>query len=168
MPTLSTDVGSCRQLIYGLDDEDQALGASGAVVGIADAQALAEASLHFLSNPEAWHKAAQAGILRVERYYTHPIMFARYRAVYEQALKGPTISIGYTTPSADEGSLDIAPKAPAQDATDGTPNSAPHTPLDRAMQCPISRPTNRAELEFAESLGSPDTQIPAQSVDVRI
>ena len=30
--------------------------------------------------------AAQAGIARVERYYTHPVMFSRYRAVYDQAL----------------------------------------------------------------------------------
>ena len=94
VPTVSTDVGSCRQLVYGLDDEDRALGASGAVVGIADPQALAEAALHFLSDADAWHKAAQAGILRVERYYTHPVMFGRYRAVYERALKGPSVPAG--------------------------------------------------------------------------
>ena len=89
VPTVSTDVGSCRQLVYGLDEEDRALGASGAVVGIADPQALAEAALHFFTDTEAWHKAAQAGILRVERYYTHPVMFGRYRAVYDIALRGP-------------------------------------------------------------------------------
>lgn len=86
VPTVSTDVGSCRQLIYGLDDEDQALGASGEVVGIADPQALAEAALRLLGDEAAWHKAAQAGMARVERYYTHPVMFARYRAVYDRAL----------------------------------------------------------------------------------
>ena len=94
VPTVSTDVGSCRQLVYGLDEEDRALGASGAVVGIADPQALAEAALHFLTDAEAWHKAAQAGILRVERYYTHPVMFGRYRAVYDKALQGPLTATG--------------------------------------------------------------------------
>ena len=95
MPTVSTDVGSCAQLIYGLDDEDVALGASGAVVRIADPQALAEAALALLLNPEAWHKAAAAGIARVERYYTHPVMFGRYWAVYQQALASPQINISF-------------------------------------------------------------------------
>jgi polysaccharide biosynthesis protein PelF len=43
VPTVSTDVGSCRQLIEGLDDEDRAIGVSGAVVKIADPQSLADA-----------------------------------------------------------------------------------------------------------------------------
>lgn len=89
VPTVSTDVGSCRQLVYGLDEEDRALGASGEVVGIADPQALAEAAMRLLGDEAAWHAAAQAGIQRVERYYTHPVMFGRYRAVYDKAL-GPT------------------------------------------------------------------------------
>jgi polysaccharide biosynthesis protein PelF len=144
VPTVSTDVGSCRQLIYGLTEEDQALGASGAVVGIADSQALAEASLHFLSNPEAWHKAAQAGIQRVERYYTHPIMFARYRAVYEQALKGPTVTIGYTPASVDDA------QAPVDDSQDGSP--------DTASQCPVSHLPDDA----------PDTSMLTRPLDLRI
>lgn len=45
VPTVSTDVGSCRQLIEGLADEDRSLGHSGAVVNIADPQALADAAL---------------------------------------------------------------------------------------------------------------------------
>lgn len=87
VPTISTDVGSCRQLIEGLDDEDKALGASGAVVNIADPQALADASLRLLGDPEAWQAASQAGIARVERYYTDELMFGRYRQVYENALQ---------------------------------------------------------------------------------
>ena len=86
VPTVTTDVGSCRQLVYGLDDEDRALGASGEVVGIGDPQALADAVLRLLTDEAAWHRAAAAGIARVERYYTHPVMFARYQAVYDQAL----------------------------------------------------------------------------------
>ncbi len=94
VPAVSTDVGSCRQLVYGLDEEDRALGAAGEVVGIADPQALADAALRLLTDEVAWHSAAQAGIARVERYYTHPVMFARYQAVYDQAL-------GKTAPSGE-------------------------------------------------------------------
>ena len=86
VPTISTDVGSCRQLIEGLDEEDKAIGVSGAVVNIADPQALADAALALLGNTEVWHAASQAGIARVRRYYTDELMFGHYRRVYEKAL----------------------------------------------------------------------------------
>ncbi|MDQ8036249.1 MAG: GT4 family glycosyltransferase PelF [Pedobacter sp.] len=89
VPCVSTDVGSCRQLIEGLGEEDRALGSSGEVVGIADPEALALAILKLLDNEERWHAAQAAGIARVGRYYTQEMMFAKYRAVYEDALSQP-------------------------------------------------------------------------------
>jgi len=86
VPAVSTDVGSCRQLVEGLDEDDRALGASGRIVPIADPQQLADASLALLKDPAAWQAASQAAIARVERYYTDTMMFDRYRAVYETAL----------------------------------------------------------------------------------
>jgi len=86
VPTVSTDVGSCRQLIEGLEEEDRAFGHSGAVVNIADPQALADAALALLTDSAAWHAASRAGIARVERYYTDDLMFGHYRRVYETAL----------------------------------------------------------------------------------
>ena len=119
VPTVSTDVGSCAQLIYGLGDEDIALGASGTVVGIADPQALAEAALALLMDADAWHKAAAAGIARVERYYTHPVMFGRYRAVYDQALAGPTVSGSFSSAGMAQCPAQVAPGlAAAQSAQD--------------------------------------------------
>ena len=84
VPTLSTDVGSCRQLVFGLPGEDAGLGASGRVVRIADPQALAHAALELLGNPVQWQEASQAAIRRVEKYYSQDMMFARYRALYEK------------------------------------------------------------------------------------
>ena len=86
VPTISTDVGSCRQLIEGLDDEDKALGKSGAVVNIADPQALAAAAIDLLRDESRWQAASHSGIARVERYYTDDLMVGRYRNVYETAL----------------------------------------------------------------------------------
>lgn len=51
VPTVSTDVGSCRQLVFGLPGEDADIGASGQVVRIADPQALANAAVALLNNP---------------------------------------------------------------------------------------------------------------------
>jgi glycosyltransferase involved in cell wall biosynthesis len=84
VPTLSTDVGSCRQLVFGLPGEDADLGASGAIVRIADPEAMAQAALALLGDPHAWKAASEAGIKRVEKYYSQPMMFDRYRALYEK------------------------------------------------------------------------------------
>jgi polysaccharide biosynthesis protein PelF len=88
VPGVSTDVGSCKQLVYGLGPEDQALGASGSVVGIADSQALAEAIIGLFEDESKWFAASAAGVARVNRFYTHPLMFGRYREVYRRALSG--------------------------------------------------------------------------------
>jgi polysaccharide biosynthesis protein PelF len=87
VPTVSTDVGSCRQLVLGLPGEDAALGASGRVVRIADPQALAQAALALLGDEAEWRRASVAGIKRVETYYAQDIMFARYRTLYERNLQ---------------------------------------------------------------------------------
>ncbi|KPC52961.1 GT4 family glycosyltransferase PelF [Amantichitinum ursilacus] len=89
VPSITTDVGSCRQLIYGLSDEDQALGAAGRVVGVADAPALAHAAIELLGDPAAWTAAQEAGVARVTRYYTHAHMFGAYQSIYDQALAMP-------------------------------------------------------------------------------
>jgi glycosyltransferase involved in cell wall biosynthesis len=89
VPVVSTDVGSCRQLVHGLDAEDRALGAAGRIVGIADPEALAAAALALLTDPQEWRSAQQAGIKRVERYYTQERMIASYREIYEKALAWP-------------------------------------------------------------------------------
>jgi glycosyltransferase involved in cell wall biosynthesis len=83
VPAVATDVGACRQLIYGLDAEDQALGAAGSVVGIADPQSFATAALELLTDQNKWQAASNAGIRRVETYYNQEQMFERYRAIYE-------------------------------------------------------------------------------------
>jgi polysaccharide biosynthesis protein PelF len=88
VPAVSTDVGSCRQLIEGLTSGDKTLGKSGEIVGIANPQELADAILLFFTDLDKWHKASEAGIARVNKYYTHPLMFSRYAKVYDRALEG--------------------------------------------------------------------------------
>ncbi|MDR6730532.1 GT4 family glycosyltransferase PelF [Delftia lacustris] len=87
VPVVSTDVGSCRQLIDGLGPEDQALGSCGRVVGIANPEALADACLELLASPGQWQAASAAGIARVERYCSDRLLFERYRQVYDRALQ---------------------------------------------------------------------------------
>ncbi len=85
VPVVSTDVGACRELIEGSDAEDRALGFAGAVVPIADPQALAQVAHALLSDSGRWHAAQQAGIRRVERYYRQSCVLDSYRAIYQAA-----------------------------------------------------------------------------------
>lgn len=88
VPAVSTDVGSCRQLILGKadDPEDLGLGAAGRVVGIADPAALAEAIAGLHNDQEEWSLARAAAMARVERYYTDRIMLGSYAEIYRRAL----------------------------------------------------------------------------------
>jgi polysaccharide biosynthesis protein PelF len=88
VPAVATDVGACRELIEGGTTEDKALGRSGAVVPIANPEAMARAALALLQEEDAWHSARQAAVQRVERYYTQTMMFDRYRRLYTPALAG--------------------------------------------------------------------------------
>ncbi len=84
IPGVTTDVGSCSELIYGVTAEDKAIGAAGAVVPMASPTEFAEAVLYFLTDQEAWQKASDAAIERVEAYYDERQMITSYREVYQQ------------------------------------------------------------------------------------
>jgi polysaccharide biosynthesis protein PelF len=84
VPSITTDVGSCRQLIEGAGEEDRALGSAGAVVQIADPAAFAQAVLALLADDTRWQAAQQAGLARVRRYYTKKQMIDSYRTLYER------------------------------------------------------------------------------------
>ncbi|MEH6458309.1 GT4 family glycosyltransferase PelF [Chitinimonas sp. JJ19] len=86
IPAVTTDVGSCSQLIYGLTDEDKALGPSGEVVPIANPEALGRACLRLLSHFDVWQACQAAAVARVERFYTDDLMFGRYRTLYQELL----------------------------------------------------------------------------------
>ncbi|AZP69948.1 DUF3492 domain-containing protein [Pseudomonas poae] len=86
-PVISSDVGSCRELIEGGSAEDRDLGIAGKVVAIADPQATSAAILELLRSPERWKAAQASGLLRVNRYYTEALMLQRYRDLYQAAME---------------------------------------------------------------------------------
>ena len=83
IPAVTTDVGSCSELVYGVTDEDMAIGRSGEVVPIASPKEFAEAAIELLLNDDEWQKASNAAIKRVETYYDERDMISRYRAIYD-------------------------------------------------------------------------------------
>jgi glycosyltransferase involved in cell wall biosynthesis len=87
VPVVATDVGSCRALIEGGDDEDRARGAAGAIAPFAAPDVLARAAIDLLRDRQRWQRASAAGVARVEALYSHDRMFNQYRAVYGDALE---------------------------------------------------------------------------------
>jgi len=88
VPCVATDVGSCRDLIEGaIDDEDKAIGVAGAVVGIANPEALAQEYIKLLTfDSGLWQKAQKAGLTRVKKYYEQTMFLSEYAEIYEEAL----------------------------------------------------------------------------------
>jgi len=83
---VATDVGACRQLVEGADDQDRMLGSAGGIVPINSPQALADECYRLLMDPLLWKQAQQAAIDRVTSYYTQQQMFASYRELYQEGL----------------------------------------------------------------------------------
>jgi len=88
VPAVATQVGACHELVYGSGERDEALGAAGEVVSIANPDATGEAIIRLLTDPDYWRQAQQSGIRRVEEFYTEELLFDSYRALYENLLSG--------------------------------------------------------------------------------
>jgi len=82
VPAVTTDVGACHELVYGVGDADKALGAAGEVVSIANPEATGQAIVSLLSDTDVWQAAQLAGIRRVETYYNEGVQMKAYRELY--------------------------------------------------------------------------------------
>ncbi len=85
-PCVATDVGACRELIEGGSDEDKKLGAAGAVVNIADSEALADEVVKLFVNTDYWHQACTSAVDRVEKYFNEDGLFESYQKIYLSAM----------------------------------------------------------------------------------
>jgi glycosyltransferase involved in cell wall biosynthesis len=84
VPCVSTDVGSCKELIYGGEQEgDRAMGKAGAICQIANVGELANAYIELLTNEEKWYEAQRVALERVNRFYTQELFLKNYKAVYD-------------------------------------------------------------------------------------
>jgi len=84
VPCVSTDVGSCKELIYGGDNpEDKALGTAGVVCEIANVKQLADGYIALLGDEHRWNEAQKVAIQRVNKFYTQDIFLDNYKKVYE-------------------------------------------------------------------------------------
>ena len=84
IPVVSTDVGSCREIIYGNDD---GLGGAGLVVPIMDYKALGQAIIDIANDKDAQKRMSKAGVERVQTLYTKARFIDKYKQMYEELAK---------------------------------------------------------------------------------
>jgi glycosyltransferase involved in cell wall biosynthesis len=87
LPCVATDVGSCRDLIEGGNEEDKKLGNAGFVAPIANPAALADGYIKLLNDNDLYRKCQNTAIKRVETFYTKEIFLNSYRDLYNNFLK---------------------------------------------------------------------------------
>lgn len=82
IPCVATDVGACRELIFGRTPEDKAIGRAGLLTKICSPLDTADAVLRVISSADNLLKMGQAGRTRAERHYRQSEIMGKYRAFY--------------------------------------------------------------------------------------
>lgn len=85
-PCITTDVGCCRELIYG--DAGDELGAAGICVPPLNKNELAKAMEYLCENKDTRIKMGNVGRERVSRFYRHEDMLEHYKEVYKEVCSG--------------------------------------------------------------------------------
>ena len=82
IPMVATDVGACRELIFGRTAEDKALGACGRITPMLSPAKTAQALSAILQDNRLWNRMGEAGRRRVDLFYTMDQMLTQYRSLY--------------------------------------------------------------------------------------
>lgn len=80
-PAICTDVGNCRGLLYGEDDD---FGEAGILCHIMNTSEIAAAMVELARNPELRERYAEAGYARLMRKYKLSDMRETYKEIYHQ------------------------------------------------------------------------------------
>lgn len=83
VPAVATDVGSCKELLEGMNVEDKLLGRSGLICPIHSPEQIAAAALEILGNAKMHKQMSEAGMKRVRKFYNEDDMIVAYSNLYE-------------------------------------------------------------------------------------
>ena len=94
IPVVTTDVGACNELVYGVDD---GIGPAGIVARIRDVQAIAEATVKILKDTELASDFGENGIKRIEQLYREDLIIKQYFNIYQEELNGGNLILAEET-----------------------------------------------------------------------
>lgn len=86
IPAIATNVGACRQLLYGGDKESPPLGQGGIVTPLVNPEATAAAMIRLLTDTDLYNQCSEAIAKRVAAYYQFDQQHAEYRKLYQNYL----------------------------------------------------------------------------------
>lgn len=84
-PFVTTNVGSCRELLNGADD---GIGPSGLVAPVMDVEMIAKHVLKLAASPELRQEMGRNALARVKRFYKQSDVIASYRSLYGALKEG--------------------------------------------------------------------------------
>ncbi len=90
-PIVATDVGACRELVFGRTTPDRSLGRSGRITKIMSPPETANALISILENPGNVQRMGLAGRKRTEQFYTMEQMLDAYRNFYQRMATKPGV-----------------------------------------------------------------------------
>ncbi len=83
IPSVATDVGACREMIYGRSDEEPHLGAGGRITHLSSPADTANALAELLLNPDIYESCSKAIKERVIKYYNKKDQHLAYKKLYD-------------------------------------------------------------------------------------
>lgn len=86
VPTVSTNVGACSELLLGRDADDRRLGRAGLLTNVNSPEETAQAIIDLLRSPETRKKMSQVGRDRAFRHYQRQSVINRYRQIYRNMI----------------------------------------------------------------------------------
>jgi glycosyltransferase involved in cell wall biosynthesis len=89
IPSVATDVGSCREILSGRSDEEPPLGPGGLVTPLANPLATAMAVARLLKDREFYQRCASGIQNRARKYYNKDTVDQMYSRLYEEHLACP-------------------------------------------------------------------------------
>jgi glycosyltransferase involved in cell wall biosynthesis len=87
IPVVATDVGACRELLFGRTEEDVALGKSGFIAGVTNSKDISEAIVRIWKSKDLREKMGEAGMKRVAQFYNRKNLDNQYRKLYDHYIQ---------------------------------------------------------------------------------
>ena len=87
IPIVAADVGACRDIIEGTDEEGEENAPGGIVTPLASPASTADAIFTLLSDDERYQAASNAISKRIQLHYNEAIQQQAYRNLYAQYLR---------------------------------------------------------------------------------
>jgi glycosyltransferase involved in cell wall biosynthesis len=86
IPSVSTNVGACQELLYGKNEEDMQLGKAGFITNVHSSHETAEAIITILKDPDIYKDMSLTGKRRMQKYYHRDKVYSEYRKLLERMI----------------------------------------------------------------------------------